>query len=377
MKTNQNIRRILTLIGILGLAGCHSEPKTFLAELPDYSLGVPLPMLPFEPKTYACPKVTQPIVVDGSLDEAAWQLADWTDTYVDIEGSLQPLPNQLTRSKMCWDDTHLYIAAELQESDIWATLTERDAIIFYDNDFEVFLDPDGDNHYYYELEINALNTVWDLLLVKPYREGGPALHDWNIAGLQTAVSLQGTLNDPSDTDQSWRVEIAIPFKALKEGPSVRCPPKVGDRWKVNFSRVQWDLEKAPQSESGYTKRLNPQTGEPLPEHNWVWSPQGLISMHYPERWGIVEFCAADKLPVERPEITDEDRVGEALMQAYYQLRNRQDQGLKLQLEEQGLPSGWSAMQFEASGYAFTVQTRKSKVVFSVNHQGLLRRERMP
>ena len=52
------------------------------------------------------------------------------------------------------------------------TLTERDSIIFHDNDFEVFVDSDSDNHQYYEIEISALNTVWDLRLVTPYRFGG-------------------------------------------------------------------------------------------------------------------------------------------------------------------------------------------------------------
>lgn len=43
------------------------------------------------------------------------------------------------------------------------------SIIYQDNDFEVFLDPDGDNLMYYEVEVNAAGQVWDLLLVKPYR----------------------------------------------------------------------------------------------------------------------------------------------------------------------------------------------------------------
>ena len=63
---------------------------------------------------------------------------------------------------MLWDDEYFYFAAELIEDQIWATLTERDSVIFYDNDFEIFIDPDGDSHQYYEFEINALNTVWDL-----------------------------------------------------------------------------------------------------------------------------------------------------------------------------------------------------------------------
>ena len=82
-------------------------------------------------------------------------------------------------AKMLWDDDYFYIGAYIEEPNVWATLTKRDSIIFQDNDFEIFIDPDGDSHNYYELEMNALNTVWDLFLVKPYRDGGPALHAWD------------------------------------------------------------------------------------------------------------------------------------------------------------------------------------------------------
>ena len=84
-----------------------------------------------------------------------------------ISGRDRPVPRFRTRAKLLWDDEALYIAAQLEEPDVWATLTKRDTTIFRDNAFEVFIDPDGDTHHYYELEVNALGTVWDLLLVKP------------------------------------------------------------------------------------------------------------------------------------------------------------------------------------------------------------------
>ena len=99
---------------------------------------------------------------------------------------------------MLWDDTYLYVAALLEEPHVWGTLTKHDSVIFHDNDFEIFIDPDGDNHEYYEIEINALNTEWDLFLKKPYRDGGPAINEWEIPGLKTAVHVDGTLNNPSD-----------------------------------------------------------------------------------------------------------------------------------------------------------------------------------
>ena len=103
---------------------------------------------------------------------------------MDIEGDRRPEPRFRTRMKMLWDDQALYIAAELEEPHVWATLTEHDSVIFHDNDFEVFLDPDGDSHLYAELELNALNTTWDLLLPKPYKDGGKAVDAWEIAGLE-------------------------------------------------------------------------------------------------------------------------------------------------------------------------------------------------
>ena len=54
-------------------------------------------------------------------------------------------------------------------------MTEKNGVIFHDNDFEVFIDPDGDNHQYYEFEMNALNTIWELTLPRPYRAGGEAV----------------------------------------------------------------------------------------------------------------------------------------------------------------------------------------------------------
>src|SRR3954469_6455766 len=128
------------------------------------------------PKGYVAPKTTVAVVVDGRLDDAAWKDAAWTADFVGTGGEARPLPRFRTRAKMAWDDRYFYIAAELPEPRIWGTLKDHDTVIFQDNDFEVFIAPAGDNHEYYEFEINALNTGWDLFLKKPYRDGGPALN---------------------------------------------------------------------------------------------------------------------------------------------------------------------------------------------------------
>jgi len=246
----------------------------------------PIPQIEYSPEEYVCYRAPEPLVIDGRTDESAWREAAATALFVDIEGDLKPAPRFATRAKMLWDDTYFYVAAEMEEPHLWGTLTERDAVIFHDNDFEVFIDPDGDTHEYYELEINALGTEWDLLLVRPYRDGAPAVNAWDIQGLKTAVHLAGTINDPTGVDSGWSVEIAIPWAVLRECAHRDTPPQDGDQWRVNFSRVEWDLDVVG---GDYMKRTDSATGSPLPEYNWVWSPQGLIAMHYPEMWGIVQF----------------------------------------------------------------------------------------
>jgi hypothetical protein len=234
------------------------------------------------PKGYVCYRAPKAIAIDGKA-EAAWDAAPWSDPFVDIEGDKKPAPRFKTRVKMLWDDDALYILAELEEPHVWGTLKEHDSVIFHDNDFEVFIDPDGDNHLYGELEVNALNTTWDLLLTKPYRDGGKAVNAWEITGLKTAVSIDGTLNNSTDTDRGWTIEIRWPFSGLNELAGGNFPPRDGDQWRINFSRVEWMHEIA----DGKYRKVKDRK-----EDNWVWSPQGAIDMHRPERWGYLQFSTA-------------------------------------------------------------------------------------
>lgn len=234
-------------------------------------------------RSYRCLFTSQAPVIDGRLDDPAWQSAPWTEDFVDIEGERKPRPKYRTRAKMRWDEQALYIAAELDEPHVWATLTRRDEIVFHDNDFEIFIDPDGDGLDYVEIEINALNTIFDLLLKRTYRQGGPALHDYDVPGLRSAVHIDGTLNDPSDIDRGWSVEFAIPWHAFVGLTKASLPPNEGDIWRINFSRVKWAHEIV---DGKYWKVPGRR------EDNWVWSPQGEIDMHLPERWPSVHFVTA-------------------------------------------------------------------------------------
>lgn len=219
-------------------------------------------------RLYAAPEIAQPITIDGRADEPAWAAAPWTDSFVDITGDAAKAPCYRTRLKMLWDKDYLYFYVEMEEPNLTAHLTARDAIVWHENDFEIFIDPDGDGENYFEFEFNALNTVFDLFLTKPYSRGAFALHQWNAEGLKSAVTLRGTLNDPSDRDEGWSLEVAIPAAALANGFAL--PLKKDAKLRIGFSRVEWLKAER--------------------EENWTWGATGLVDMHRPEKWGEVTLA---------------------------------------------------------------------------------------
>ena len=266
------------------------------------------------PLAYRAPFAAERPALGGSLEQGAWAAAPWTEDFVDIEGSRRPLPAYRTRAKMLWDAECLYVGAELQEPHVWSTLSRHDEIVFHDNDFEVFLDPDGDGREYYEVEINARGTVFDLFLHRSYRNGAPAIHEWDVGGsFGRATSFDGTPDDAHDVDRGWTVMLAIPWAAFVPPRDARidalpegqrdfgdrarggAAPRPGDCWRINFSRVQWRHNHEELAADGTRTGRTLQGPEPyakragLPEDNWVWSPQWAIDMHLPQFWGRVTF----------------------------------------------------------------------------------------
>ena len=349
---------------------------TAASDVPVYVF--PEPAIDGPPKHYICSKTDVSIDIDGRIDEPAWRAAAWTDEFVDIEGKDLPAPRFSTRVKMLWDDDFFYVAAEMEEPHVWAKLEKRDSVIFHDNDFEVFIDPDGDTHEYYELEVNALGTEWDLLLTKPYRDDGTAIDSWDIQGLRTGIWIDGTLNDPGDTDAGWNVELAIPWSVLEECAHRPTPPEDGDRWRINFSRVEWRTEVV---DGDYAKLTDPETGRPLPENNWVWSPQGLINMHYPEMWGYVQFSTVAAGFGEAAYVRDTSHMTRwQMMSLYYKERTFYGNNgeytddlvmLRLTKSSDTLIEGWPPVMHVWPGGFEATLTADDGTVLRVNHEGRL------
>ena len=228
-----------------------------------------LPLLAGAQPVYDCFRATGKMKIDGRVTDAEWAAAEVCTAFGDIRGEGYAAPKYLTTLRMLWDDANLYVSAVLEEPDVRASVSRRDDIVYHDNDFEVFLNPYGGKELYYELEVNALGTVMDLLMNRPYSEGGTYMMTWDFPGLELAVRVDGTLNRSGDTDRGWSVEMKIPFAALSRGGQ---DPLANRIWRAKFSRVEW-LSK--------------------PEENWVWAPTGVVDIHHPLRWGYLRFIDAD------------------------------------------------------------------------------------
>lgn len=228
------IRR-LSLLLLVALCGCAATGATVPPSArPPVTPGSMATVTPVA--FYPVQRADEPIDVDGILDEFAWATAAQINHFErilnDYDAVLYP-----TRARMLWDDESLYFSFACQDSDIWAIFDQEDDRMWSEEVVEVFIDPDGDARNYLELEVNPLNAWVDLRIIR-LRPDWESSIDWDIAGLQTAVAVRGTVNDASDEDEGWTVEIAIPWAAMADSIDGGGRPNPGDEWRLNLYRIE-------------------------------------------------------------------------------------------------------------------------------------------
>jgi hypothetical protein len=258
---------------------------------------------------YTCLKIGEKITVDGRLDKPVWQKAAKSGRFVDlVSGS----PGFLeTRLAALWDDLNFYVAFWIEEPNVHARLTERDSHVWTENDIEIFI---GGEDCYYEFQINALGTIYEVLYIwqDAYTRGSRfdtpefdllthkvdvlggfqdasrygkhprgrrwAFMDWDFPGLTAAVKVHGTVNDPSNVDKGWTAEMAFPWQGMKVLAADRpLPPQDGDVWRMDFSRFEL-LEYC-------GVRAEPHPG-------WALNRHGVYDSHIPESFSFVHFSEA-------------------------------------------------------------------------------------
>lgn len=254
---------------------------------------------------YEALRTPRPPIIDGRLDERVWQHAPRSPRFTDLISGKPTIHN--TQAAVLWDDKYLYVAFWVEEPFVTAKFQERDQPIWQDNDVEFFL---AGPHAYYEFEINAHGTLYEGLFVwqesykrhgfdreptldrsrpsvksQPFHGVGLKNHPrgprwaflkWDFPAARTAVWIDGTLNDNSDRDRGWTVELAFPWDGMRpvmRGSDRSLPPKSGDVWRMDFSRFNQYKEAAPAEDSG----------------GWAWSHHGVWDSHVPEVFPFVTF----------------------------------------------------------------------------------------
>jgi Carbohydrate family 9 binding domain-like len=292
---------------------CCAAPIYLLGRAADPAEKTKFPCNEEEIPHYTAYRVHQPIEVDGRLDEECWQAVPRSSRFIDIITGKPTLYD--TRTAVLWDKQYLYVGFWIEEPNVQATLKKRDSLIYTNNDVEVFI---AGKDTYYELEINALNTIYEVFFIweDAYDKGGystvsefhrsnPKVRPfngvaftthprggrlgswaWDFPGLKTAVHVDGTLNNNHDKDGGWTVELAFPWKGMEwlaKGDGRTLPPKSGDVWRIDFSRFNQYKVPSPAEDSG----------------GWFWSRHGVWDSHIPECFPYIRFSTTDIVEVKR------------------------------------------------------------------------------
>lgn len=190
-------------------------------------------------REYQVSRTSDMMIIDGKLSESSWINAPLTDPFIVYWDGSEARLN--TQSKFLWDDNFLYIGFICEDPDVWGTFENRDDLLWNGEVVEILCDPNGDELNYFEVQVNPLETILDLLLNKPYFQGGRADLGWNLEKIQAAVWVDGTLNDLSDVDVKWECEVALPFDELAfMGPELNFPPLDGDQWRILVTRYDYE-----------------------------------------------------------------------------------------------------------------------------------------
>ncbi|MGQ9736944.1 MAG: carbohydrate-binding family 9-like protein [Armatimonadota bacterium] len=235
---------------------------------------------PPPPSQVVVPQTSAPPIIDGKLDDVAWQNAatvelKWRFNPANAPALIALTPTVRTTARLLWDKQYLYVGFECEDPDVWSDYTQRDAYVWEGEAVEVYLDPSGKGQNYKEIDLNPLGALIDLNTPEA-KDGDPGDVEqnarWNAVGLRWATSISGTPNDRSDRDTGWTAELAIPLNEILSGDG---KVYVGDTWRAQFYRIE------------RPKDTTDATAEFL-----AWSPTD--TFHRPDRFGVIAFAGSPK-----------------------------------------------------------------------------------
>ena len=205
-------------------------------------------------------------MIDGRLDDPAWQDAPWTEPFVQTMTGAPGQPR--TRARLTWDAEFLYAAFEVEDDYLRADLSGQDPHLWTQDTVELMIDPDGDGLNYFELQLAPSGETFDTRY-DSRRVPQPFGHLRWESGIEGAIALRGTLNDDA-ADEGYTAELRIPWSAFDAGQTPAGPPSAGDTWRLAL----YVLDARPEGQGGVG-----------------WSPPMVGDFHVPERFGRLVFTA--------------------------------------------------------------------------------------
>lgn len=174
-------------------------------------------------------KTNTPLVIDGKMNEEVWSKTEARslDYFYRID---KPTDQQKTTFRMLWDETMLYVFFDMEDQFLTVRETQRDGEPYLDDCAEIFFitAPDSlDTHFGYELNLNKASN--DFIYFNDFYEGKDLAFKGFNPDFAVEVTYNGTINDNSDIDTGWTVEMAIPISNFGKLGQV-VPVASGSKW---------------------------------------------------------------------------------------------------------------------------------------------------
>ena len=165
-------------------------------------------------------KAARPPIIDGRVDEAAWQATPTAGDFVQFEPRRGDRASVRTEARVLYDAAHLYVAFRVWDAEpLTAQLTQRDANLFSDDSVAISLDSFFDHRTGYFFVTNPLGTQWDGRIADDGRQTDST---WD-APWRVAVQRLG---------DGWSAEFDIPFSSIKFAAGK------GRTWGINFAQTR-------------------------------------------------------------------------------------------------------------------------------------------
>jgi glucose/arabinose dehydrogenase/cytochrome c553 len=190
---------------------------------------------------FECRWTDSELKLDGIADEPAWQTAQTIDRFYLpwLKDNRSRPPRSTTKARLLWDRDHLYFFAEMQDTDLYADVTEHDGRTWTNDVFELFFKPADNRPGYYEFQVNAAGTQMDMFLPQRRAGGFQRFIGDGEFHIEAKVKLDGTLNRWQDRDTGWSVEGRIPWTDMIRTGG---PPAPGEAWKFALCRYDYSID---------------------------------------------------------------------------------------------------------------------------------------